>query len=457
MASLPRIAAADVHRVRRFDAVVLGAALPGLVAAIRLAQRGARVLVIEEEAAARAHPGLREPFVLWDAEPRGVLGACLRALAVPLIEQRSLAPDDRALQLVMPRARLDWGRGPAAAAELVAWGLVKPDEAIPLLRSLALGAQAARDSWLQAAAPAARRTPEPHHAPVDPAEGAAALARAAAALAAAPTAVRALMRDVGRALSDAGAGDPSPTALLRLQGSLLASGPVVASPGLRDLLWRRLATLFGERREIHGGLRLVTAAQLAAVEAPGVQEIWAGKALILNAPREALAAAHLGTPPPLLRATPSPRRRVSLHLRTPADRLPEAMARRVLVIGEEWPMRVARHAPRRAGEPADLIASTLAPRDGDPDAVRARLERALQDLAPFCGDAFERRPPPGARWDRDDLLPAAAAPDALPSAQRLSSRPLVFSLDRDAAAPHGFEGDLLLGWRAGDDVLAEIA
>ena len=38
MASLPRIAAADVHRVRRFDAVVLGAALPGLVAAIRLAQ-----------------------------------------------------------------------------------------------------------------------------------------------------------------------------------------------------------------------------------------------------------------------------------------------------------------------------------------------------------------------------------------------------------------------------------
>src|SRR3972149_5623246 len=45
-------------RARRGDAIVLGGALPGLVAAIRLGQRGHRVLVVEEGAAAGlpAHP-----------------------------------------------------------------------------------------------------------------------------------------------------------------------------------------------------------------------------------------------------------------------------------------------------------------------------------------------------------------------------------------------------------------
>src|SRR5262245_18762111 len=129
MASLPRIAAADVHRVRRFDAVVLGGALPGIVAAIRLAQRGARVLVVEEEVAARAHPGWREPFLLWDSEPAGVLGECLPALALPLIDQRRLVADDLALQVVTKDARLDWGRAQLVAAELTSWGFTKPDDA----------------------------------------------------------------------------------------------------------------------------------------------------------------------------------------------------------------------------------------------------------------------------------------------------------------------------------------
>jgi flavin-dependent dehydrogenase len=47
---------------RRWDVLVLGSALPGLVAAVRLGMAGARVLVVGEEAAARTPPLLLEPF-----------------------------------------------------------------------------------------------------------------------------------------------------------------------------------------------------------------------------------------------------------------------------------------------------------------------------------------------------------------------------------------------------------
>jgi flavin-dependent dehydrogenase len=51
MRGLPPIASAESFRVRRWDALVLGGALPGLVAAVRLAKRGARVLMLEEDRA----------------------------------------------------------------------------------------------------------------------------------------------------------------------------------------------------------------------------------------------------------------------------------------------------------------------------------------------------------------------------------------------------------------------
>jgi hypothetical protein len=448
MAGLPRIAAADVHRVRRFDALVLGGALPGLVAAIRLAQRGARVLVVEEEAALRAHPGWREPFLLWDAEPAGVLGACLRALAVPLIDQRRLLADDLALQLVMPHARLDWGRAPLAAAELTCWGLSKPDEAISLLRALADAGLRARDALLSGpAAPRARRGGADPQAPADaggPPRWPAALERARPEL-------RALFSGLALALSEQAAPPPEPAAL-RLLGATLGGGAVLAGEGgLRDLLWRRLAALFGERRSIPGGLRLVSAAQLGALEAPGLQEIWAGRVLILNAPREALARVHEGPPPSLLRAAPAAHRRVELPLRAPAELLPEAMAPRLIVLGDGAPLRIARYAGRQR-EQTDLLVSTLAPREADAAAIRTLLERAVHELAPFCGERLERRPLPAARWDRDDGLLAADPAGVV----RVSRSPLVVSLERGAAAAFGFEGDLLLGWRAGDELCAEL-
>jgi hypothetical protein len=449
MAGLPRIAAAEVHRVRRFDALVLGGALPGLVAAIRLAQRGARVLVVEEEAALRAHPGWREPFLLWDAEPAGVLGACLRALAVPLIDQRRLLVDDLALQVVTPRARLDWGRAPLASTELTSWGLSKPDEAFALLRALADAGTRARDALLASpAAPRARRgAGDVSQAPAETGP-----LRWPPALEHAQPALRALLHGIAQALSEQ-ATPPSEAAALRLLGATLGGGAILSGEGgLRDLLWRRYAALFGERRSIPGPLRLVSAAQLAAVEAPGVQEILAGRALILNAPRDALARVHEGQAPSLLKAPPATHRRIELPLRAPAELLPEAMAPRLLLLGDGAPVRVARHAGRR-GEQAELLVSTLAPRDADADAILSRLERTIDELAPFCADRLERRPLPAARWDRDDGLLAAADSSG---ATRVSRSPLVVALERGASAAWGFEGDLLLGWRAGDELCAEL-
>jgi hypothetical protein len=148
---------------------------------------------------------------------------------------------------------------------------------------------------------------------------------------------------------------------------------------------------------------------------------------------------------------------VALELRAPTELLPEAMAARLLLLGDGHPLRVARYGGRRGSGQTDLLVSTLAPRETPLEEVRAQLERAVRELAPFCGDALVRRATAAARWDRDDLVGAAdaRAPEA-PAGLRLSSRPLVVSLERDAAAAHGFEGELLLGWRAGDELRAEL-
>ena len=111
MRGLPALEASASQRTRRWDAVVLGGALPGLIAAVRLGMRGARVLVLEEDVALAAFPGLREPFLMTGGDGNGVLATCLRALGVPLIDRRRLAPDASAYQLVYP-ARAPRGRRP---------------------------------------------------------------------------------------------------------------------------------------------------------------------------------------------------------------------------------------------------------------------------------------------------------------------------------------------------------
>ena len=112
-------------RTRRWDAVVLGTAIPGLIAAIGLGRRGARVLVLEERAAER-FPGLREPFLITGAGSDGVLGSCLRDLALPLIERKRLETLPTSFQVVLPDARVDVGETDWTSQELASWGFAEP-------------------------------------------------------------------------------------------------------------------------------------------------------------------------------------------------------------------------------------------------------------------------------------------------------------------------------------------
>ena len=137
-------------RVRRWDAVVLGSALPGLIAAIRLGMRGLRVLILEEHAAAVAYPGIREPFMRAGSGSDGVLGSCLKALGIPLIDRRRIRAAFPAYQVALPKARVDVGDADRTAEELEAWNLSPEQTARNLVASLREGCEAQQRTLLNA-------------------------------------------------------------------------------------------------------------------------------------------------------------------------------------------------------------------------------------------------------------------------------------------------------------------
>ena len=105
MAALPAVGQDEHHRARRWDVLVLGSGVASLVAAARLGIAGYRVLVIEEDRAKTLHPALREPFCLTGVRDHGVLDTLLRDLKIPLIDQRRVADERVAMQLVSPKVR----------------------------------------------------------------------------------------------------------------------------------------------------------------------------------------------------------------------------------------------------------------------------------------------------------------------------------------------------------------
>ena len=90
--------------------------------------------------------------------------------------------------------------------------------------------------------------------------------------------------------------------------------------------------------------------------------------------------------------------------------------------------------------------------------VALRIERAIRDLLPFSQGQLERRPLPTRHWDTDAWLadppPHRGWPDDLEV--RLSSRPSVYSVERSNVGALGAEGELWLGWRAGDAIAEEL-
>jgi hypothetical protein len=477
MKGLPAVGRQERKRTRHWVALILGGALPGLVSAVVLGMRGARVLVLEERASARRHPSLREPFFMTGAARDSVLGACLRALGVPLIDQRRVEIDPLAFQIVCPGARPEVGEQGLTADEWAAWGLAQPEAGGALARALAAAGDAEREAMLAAPlfesvlrpgwrarrgrtavtlTPAARepRAQRPRGVPPE--------------LASAPPAVAALLAAQVRALSNLGEAQPTPEARARLLGAPLEGAGRIAgrTPWLADILRRRIRALHGEFRILDDAFRLVSSANQPGIAQQTSEEVWVGRVFVVNAVRPALAAAVAQEPvPAVLRSPPATRRRVALRLRVARRVFPEGMAARVLHVGDlEAPMDEAnvvtlRSFPR-ADDPEQLdvvAAAVAAPEDGA--TAQARIEAIVSSLMPFADGGIARENDPVPRWDDDAWLVDPSAGTGWPDEPelRLHPREPIYQLDRAAVAGLGVEGELLLGWRAGEAIAAELA
>lgn len=480
MARLPTVDPGGHYRTRRWDAVVLGAAVPGLIAAVRLGMSGARVLVLEEEAAARAFLGLREPFLVSGATTEGILGRCLRALGIPLIDRQRIGSDPLAYQVAFPDARLDVGERQRTSEELVSWRFASREAADSLLRGLGEAATAEREAMLQAPVvraprrlPKASRRPPAGFLAASPVTAAPASRYARGlpvAVSEAEPRLASLCEAQTRALSNLGATAPSPEATARLLG-LAQEGSALFAGGehwIYTLLRRRIEALYGEFRSIADGFRLVAVANQPGVALDDSGEVWCGRVLLVNAPRSALAAVVEQDPVPEILAGPPPTcRRVSVHLRTRRAALPEGMAKRVIAVGDaERPMRgtnvvTLRVFPNaRRDDSVDLVAaSVVAADDADLRAHEAKIESQVARLMPFAEHALARQRDPEPRWDTDRWLCDPAPGSGWPETQeaRLSARPPTWVLDRTGVGGLGFEGDVLLGWRVGDAVAGELS
>jgi hypothetical protein len=477
MAGLPAVEASDRFRTRRWDAVVLGGALPGLIAAARLGSHGARVLVLAERAASEAFPGLREPFLVSGGKSDGIMGQCLRALGIPLIDRQRIDSDPLAYQVAFPDARVDVGERHRTCEELASWNFASPEFADALLRGLADAAAAERDAMLEAPVvrsprrlPLSSRRPSTNFLagppPVKPKRHARGLP---AEVGESPERLAALCAAQTRALSNLGDALPSPEAQARLLG-LSQEGSAIFAGGdywVHALLRRRIEALYGEFRTLPDDFHLVSVANQPGVTLEDSGEVWCGRVLVINAPRGALAGVVDQDPvPDLLSAPPATRRRLSLHLRARRSLLPRGMSKRVIAVRDpDRPMdgtnvitlQVFPNAGR--DDSVDLVAASVVDvAERDLRSREAEIAAGVAALMPFAGDSLVRPKGPSPRWDCDDWLsnPPASGSWPAPCDVRLTSRPLTYSLDRSGVGGLGFEGDVLLGWRAGDAVAAEL-
>lgn len=456
---LPRAASL---RARRWDVVVLGGALPGLAAAIRLGMGGLRVLVVEEEVSAKTPDLVREPFFLPGGFGDGIVDACLRSLGIPVIDRRELVASELAYQVLLPDARIDVGGPHATAEELTAWGLAKPEAAQDLLRQLADAARAEAEALLAADASRANALRAGRKAPT--------LSVAARGL---PAGMRELHAPLARffalqlrALSNLGVATPSPEAQARLLGSALLGGTSLADPhgGLRALLRRRLATLHAEFRTLAGVFQFVEVSDHPGIAREQAGDVWIGRALLLNAPRAKLAAAQRGwgfEVPRFLDGAQPTARRFTLHLRALAEAIPEPLAARALLASDALPSGVALSvlpSPRGARF-AEIVVRTVGDEGGSDADLATRMREAVAELIPL-GDPRVAAAPQAERpvWDDEAALvdpERGESPGALPPLRTGGRRP-VYRLPREAGAAFGVEGDLLLGCQVGDAIRGEL-
>ena len=103
------------------------------------------------------------------------------------------------------------------------------------------------------------------------------------------------------------------------------------------------------------------------------------------------------------------------------------------------------------------VAAAIGPADAPRDQMEAWIERVVRRLLPFSEEGLVALPRQEPVWDSDALLcdPSDGGWPRDPS-WRLSARPPIHKLDRATVGGLGFEGDLLLGMRAGDAIAEEL-
>ncbi len=466
MAALRSVTRSERLGARRWDAVLLGSGLASLVAATRLGMAGHRVLVVEEDKAKRSFAALREPFFLGGARDRGLLDTCLREMTLPLIERRRIENEHLSLQVVGPELRLDIADPSTTAQELVAWGVAKPDVAQAILRSLVEAAEAERQAMLVAPVvrigrrlARARPGAQGSHVRGLPAEA----ARPSQALAP-------ILAAQIRALSNLADTLPSPEARARLLGSLLAGGAGFGAepPWLSGLLRRRAESVHVEFRSLVGAFEVVD-----NEGEPGLMgengQLWLGRILVVAAPASALArVVDPASWPNFLDASRPARRRLAVHLRCKTAALPEGMGRRLVImpnpevedgLGDVTSSLYASDSAKSI-EVVGRAVVPGAPALGDDEiaALEDRIEARLRTLMPFAERRLTRLPIDRPLWDDDDWLEDPPPGQGWPAeiVLRVNGRPPVYRLDRAGVAGLGLEGDLLLGWRGGDAIAAEL-
>ena len=447
---------------------MLGSALPGLAAAVRLASAGRRVLVVEEETTTRIDPLVREPFFLPGGG--GVFDACLQGLGIPLIERRALTESAISYQVLLPDARVDVGSPALTAEELVAWGLAKPETAREIVSELAAASRTERDQllgdqWIRQGSLRG-------------------LGRSGRGSGVRERGLPSGLRDVGgslarlfdaqiRAVSNHAGGPPPPEAVAYVLGAALSGGVSFEEPGagLRAMLRRRLESLHVEFRSLGCPFQLVELGEHPGLGRIGPDDVWLGRALVLNAPPALLADALRDADaevPRFLDDPPPTHRRLAVHLRALREAIPEPLAARAVVVPDaaaqatgDNAIALSIHPSGKGRRFAELVARTVVPHgSADSDAEQAAaLVGALEALLPVHSNRVRAAAPPARPdWD-DDAVLSDCGPGSWPTPAeiRVGGRRPIYLLRQAHAAALGPEGELLHGWRSGDAIREDLA
>ena len=419
---------------QRSDVLVLGSSLGGLVAATYLAHAGLRVVLVEEECLAKRPPLLREPFALTGLESGGAVQRVMRELALPLIEQRRVAQQDVALQVLLPHARIDVHAGRRELArELAAYRLCEPNEARAFFEAADLRGDDLRARLLEG----------------EPSETSGAFVQrlfARASRSAPPESgldaipdglgpvVEAIVAGLSRLVPNAALGRDA-ALLLRATRDGGFFMPDAGAPFV-DLFRRRLLALHGEIRST-AEFALVSERGDLGLELPRGRLF--ARAVVLAAPLELVRrmGAETGSVPRWLSARTPPVDMTARLFRAEPDSLPVGLAARAVVApgppeAFHW---LARHPdPVQKGVEWVLV--------GGPGAARLPADLPLGDLSPFPGGGItpvDLGPTP--RWDRDSSDHRFLAPR---SGGNLRAKPAVVAVGAELAPSLGFEGEMLL-------------